>query len=262
MAVRAMWKGVIKFGDAEFPVKLYSAVEDRSVRFRLLHEPDRVPVSQEMVDPETDEPVPSEEVRRGYETEDGSFVVLEEEELEALQPEKSRDIEVTGFVERGSIGHQWYDRPYWLGPDGDAKGYFALARALEDEGREGFARWTMRNKEYQGSLRAAGEHLLLITLRNAEEVVPASALEPPTGRELDEREMGMAVQLVEALEDSFEPERYADEYRERVLELIERKAAGEEVEVVRLAPRRETEDEALAAALEQSVKAARERKSA
>lgn len=262
MAARAIWKGVIRFDGAAVPVKLYSAVEDRSVHFRLLHEPDRVPLRQKMVDPETGEGVPSEEVRRGFTTEEGTVVVLEGDELDALEPEPSRDIEVTRCVPLGAIDHPWYDRPYWLGPDGDEKAYFGLAEALRAEGREAVVRWTMRKKDYQGAVRPRGDHLVLLTLRHAEEVVPAAALEPPAGRALDDRELGMAEQLIDALRDEFEPGRYQDEYRERVLELVARKAAGEEVEVVELAPRMETREESLAGALEASVRAARERRTA
>ena len=262
MAARAIWKGVVRFDGTAVPVKLYSAIEDRGVHFRLLHESDRVPLRQKMVDPETGEGVAGEDVRRGFTTEDGTVVVLEGEELDALEPEPSRDIEVTRCVPMGAIDHPWYDRPYWLGPDGDDRAYFALADALRAEDREAVVRWTMRKKEYQGAIRPRGEHLILLTLRHAEEVVPAAALEPPGGRALDERELGMAEQLIDALRDDFDPSRYHDEYRERVLELVARKAAGEEVEVVELAPRVETREESLAGVLEESLRAARERRTA
>jgi DNA end-binding protein Ku len=257
---RAIWKGVIRFGDVEAPVKLYSAVQDRGVSFRLLHEETLQPVKQRMVNPVTGDVVPYEEVRRGYEVEEGVFVVLDDEELESLQPAKSRDIEVSSFLDPSLINHQWYDRPYHLGPDGDVKAYYALVAALEGEGKEGLAHWSMRNKAYTGALRSEDGHLVLITLRSAEEVIAASALEPPRGRQPDARELAMAEQLVAALEDEFDPAEYRDDYRDRVLELVTAKAEGKTVRFRKPEERREAED--LAASLQASLKAAKERKSA
>lgn len=257
---RAIWKGVIRFGDEEVPVKLYSAVEDQTVRFRLLHSETGHPVKQRMVNPVTGDVVEYDDIQRGYEVESGAFVVLDEEDLESVQPEKSRDIEVTRFLDPSVINHQWYDRPYHLGPDGDAESYYTLVDALEAEEKEGLVRWTMRNKEYIGALRATDGHLMLITLRHAEEVIPASALEPPSGREPEKKELKMAEQLVAALADDFDPEDFDDEYRGRLLELIEAKAEGKTVEFRQPEEKRETDD--IAASLEASIKAAKERKSA
>lgn len=259
MAARAIWKGVIRFADVELPVKLYSAVEDRKVHFRLLDAEapagEQTRVQQRMVEPRSGDAVPREETKKGYEVEPGVFVVLEPEELEELQPEASRHIEVTRFVDPAQLNHQWYERPYYLGPDdGEAatRDYFALAEALAKQGKEGVARWVMRKKSYVGALRPEGDHLMLISLRHAGEVVPASALEAPSGRALDAKEVGMAEQLISALEGDFDPERYQDEYRQRVLELIEAKAEGRTIEVPKPAPPPE-EPEDLVGALEASI---------
>jgi DNA end-binding protein Ku len=240
VAARAIWKGVVRFAAVELPVKLYSAVEDRKVHFHLLEAESKRRVHQRMVDPERGRPVPKEEVRKGYEAEPGVFVVLDEEELEAAQPEPSRDIEITRFVDPAEINHQWYERPYWLGPDGDAAAptYFAVARALAGEGREGVARWTMRNKGYLGALRPRGDHLMLVSLRKAGEVIAAADLPAPKGRPVDAREVAMAEQLVAALEDEFRPEDYRDEYRRRVRELVEAKAEGGGVKLRKLRPKK------------------------
>lgn len=254
-----IWKGVLRLGEESVPIKLRSAVSDRSVHFRLLHEPDGVPVEQRMVHPRTEEVVPYDEIKRGYETDEGTIVVLDDEELEELEPAASRDIEILRVVPESAVDHRWYLRPYWLAPDGSAKEYFALARALEDKGAEAIARWTMRKKEYQGALRARDGYLLLVTLRHANEVVSAAELEGPAGRQLEPRERKMAEQLVDALAGEFEPESYKDEYRNRVMELIEAKASGKTIE---LEPaRRKRRPESLAAALEQSLKRARREKS-
>ena len=258
---RAIWKGTIRFAGVEVPVKLYSAVQDRGVHFRLLHRKDKVPVKQRMVDPESGEVVEYEDVRRGYETDEGTFVILDEEELAEAEPEASRDIEITRFVPPAQINHQWYERPYFLGPDEDAEAYAALAEALGKKGLEGVARWVMRKKEYVGALRLEGEHLMLITLRHAGEVIPASALPQPGGRKPSEKEIAMAEQLVSALEDEFDPEDWQDEYRERVLELIEAKASGKTVKLERPKEKKATE-ESLAAVLEQSLEAAKESRAA
>ena len=259
---RAIWKGIVKFGTVEVPVKLYSAVQDKSIHFRLLDAKRKEPIRQKMIDPETGKVVESDQIRRAYATDTGKLVILDEEELETLEPEASRDIEISRFVKGEKITHQWYDRPYYLGPD-DAEGdYFALAEALRKEDVEGVAHWVMRDKEYSGALRADGDYLMLITLRHAGEVVPASALEAPGGRALDKREVAMAKQLIAAMEDELDIAAFKDEYRERVLELVEAKAAGKVLKFPRA--RAKKTDKSLADVLEKSLAAAKkkERKSA
>lgn len=254
MVARAMWKGRIRFGSADVPVKLYSAVQDRAVHFRLLDAKNKEPVKQQMVDPSTGDVVESSEIRRAFPADDGRLVVLDEEELAELEPEQSRDIEITRFVPAETITHEWYDRPYYLGPDGSESEYFALVEALEKQNREGVARWVMRKKEYVGALRAEDGYLVLITLRHAGEVVPASSLRAPSGRDLDERELRMAKQLIAAMEDDFDIAAYRDEYRDRVLDLVEAKAAGKVVKFPK-APARPKE-KSLADVLERSLAAA------
>lgn len=254
MAARAIWKARILLGGEEVPVKLYSAVQDRAVHFRLLHGKDLQPVKQQMVNPETGKVVEYEDVHRAFQTEDGDLVMLDEEELAELEPEASREITVTRFVKPDAISHQWYDRPYFLGPDEDDEAYFALVEALKRQEREGVARWVMRKKEYVGALRVEGDHLMLMTLRHAGEVVAASSLPAPGGRALDQREVKMATQLVKALEDELDMTAYHDEYRERVAELVEAKAEGKVLKFPK-APKKQTE-KSLADMLEKSLQAA------
>lgn len=253
MGARAIWKAHVCFGGVDVPVKLYSAVQDRTVHFRLLDAKRHEPVKQHMVDPDTGKVVESADIRRAYPTDEGDLVILDEEDLSGVLPEPSREIQVTRFVPPEQITHQWYDRPYFLGPDEQDEAYFALARALAKRNVEGVAHWVMRNKEYVGALRAEGDYLMLITLRHAGEVVPASALPAPTGRALDEREIAMARQLVKAMEDPFDITAYHDEYRDRVMELVEAKAAGKVLRFPK-APVRNT-DVSLADVLEQSLAA-------
>jgi len=131
MAARAIWKGQLKIGTTKVPVKLYSAVQDRTVRFNILDDRNKMRVKQHMIDPDSGEEVASEEIQKGYEVEPGKFVILTEEDLEKIEPPPSRDIEILEFVPQNKISEQWYDRPYYLGPDGDEKEYFALVEALK-----------------------------------------------------------------------------------------------------------------------------------
>jgi len=258
VAARAIWKGTLQLGRSEIPVKLYSAVEDRTVHFHLLEERTHSRVKQHMVNPGTGKEVPRDEIRKGYEIEPDTFVIVEDDDLAKLEPEASRAIEIESFLPQGRIAHEFYDRPYYLGPDGDAKSYFALADALARKEREGFARWVMRKKEYIGSLRALDGYLLLIKLRHADEVVSAKDLNAPPGRAPDTREIRMAEQLVAALEGEFRAEDYGDEYRARVLKYIEAKAKGRKPKLETI--RRPREPESLTAALAASLKSAAKEK--
>lgn len=263
MAARAIWKGVIRLSDIELPVKLYSAVEDQRVHFQLLS-PKGSRIRQRMVTAGSRDEVPQEDIRRGYETRPGRFVILGEEELEELEPKASRDIALTHFVARELIDHRWYDRPYYLGPDGSDSAteddYFALADALGKLEVEGVAHWVMRNKAYTGALHARAGYLMLVTLRHRGEVIDTAQLEPPTGDPPNPRELAMAEQLIAAYEDDFNPAEYRDDYRLKVRELIAAKAAGAPIKVRKIKRRRETKnlEEALAASLAQ----AREKKAA
>lgn len=255
MPARAMWKGTLKLPGAPIPVKLYSAVESaETIHFRLLHEKDLVPVEGRMVHPETGDPVPIAETRRGYMTEHGEMVVLDRDELAALEPEPSRDIEILRFVPSSAIDHRWYDRPYYLGPDGDKGAYAALGAALEREDAIGIARWVMRKKEYVGALRSEHGFPMLVTLRHAGEVIDASALPAPAGRQLSAKEVQMAEQLLRALEGGFDPQEWKDEHRERLMELIEAKAKGKAIPISRARKKKAEVD--LAAALRKSLAAA------
>jgi DNA end-binding protein Ku len=253
MAARAIWKGVIRCDDFRLPVRLYSAVRDQRIHFHLLHAPDAVRVRQKLLNPLTGEAVEYDQARRGAEVERGVFVMLSKKELSSLEPKESRDINVVCFLDPHLIDHQWYERPYFLGPDGDTPAYFALAAALQHEQKEGLARWVMRRREYVGALHAENDYLALITIRHADEVIPASALEAPAGRGFQKREAGMAEQLLQALDDSFRPEEYHDEYRQRVVELIEAKRQGKTIELEE--PEKRTESGSLADVLKASLKA-------
>ncbi len=254
MAARAIWKGSIHFGDIDIPVKLFSAVQDTGVHFRLLQDRGHAPVVQKMVNPKTGKEVRHESTKMAAPVARGRFVVLTPEELASVEPEPSRMIEITRFVPSAALDHAYYDRPYWLGPDGthDA-GYWALVQALSDDRREGIARWVMRKRAYTGALRVRDDRLVLITTRHAGEVVEPSEVEVPSGRAPDAKELDMARQLVGMLEGPFEPEEYRDEYRDRVLDLVRRKARGEKISLTRPATKRAAPN--LLQALQKSIAA-------
>ncbi len=258
MAARAMWKGVIRFGEIRVPVKLYAAVQDRSVHFRLLHAKDQAPVKQVLMNPQSGDRVEYRDARRAFVTPEGTLVMLTEDELNATQPQPSRTIDILAFYPPAEIDHRLYLRPYYLGPDeGGADAYFALLRALQQGGREGLAHWVMRNKEYLGALRLHAGALMLISLRHAEEVVAVEALDVPAGTALDEREVAMARQLMSMLAGSFEPEQYRDAYRARVESLIQAKASGGKISTLPVRKRQPVED--LASALQASLQQERKR---
>lgn len=226
MAARAIWKGILKIGSAKVPVKLYSAVTDRTVRFHVLDDRSKMRIKQHMVNAESGDEVATEEIQKGYELEPGRFLILTEEDLKSIEPEPSREIEVGEFVPPSQISQQWYQRPYYLGPDGDQNAYFALAEALQKRELEGVAHWVMRNKAYVGVLRAEGDYMMLITLRNAAEVISARELTKPSGPAPTAKELSMAKHLVSLMEGEFNPAEFKDEYRERLMEFIEKKAKG------------------------------------
>lgn len=252
MVARAIWKGNLKLNSTKVPVKLYSAIQERTIRFHILDDRAKQRVKQHMINPESGDEVPNEEIRKGFEVEPGTFVVLEEKDLETLVPEASRDIEIKKFVPVDAIPPEYYDRPYWVGPDGDQAAYFALTEALKNQQREGIAHWVMRKQPYSGALRAEGDHLVLSTLRSADEVLSAKDLPRPSGRAPDKRELAMAKQLIDLLKGDFEPKEYKDEYRARVMEFVEKKAKGHKprLKLVKSKPKTASLDKVLSKSIE------------
>jgi DNA end-binding protein Ku len=226
MAARAIWKGELKIDSTKVPVKLYAALKDQTVRFHILEERTKIRVKQHMINPESGEEVAAAEIQKGFEVEPGTFVLLDEKELEGIEPKAGREIEIKHFIPPTAIAPEFYDRPYYVGPDGDQAAYFALAEALRRKDREGVAHWVMRKQPYVGALRAEDDYLMLFTLRSPEEVLSAKDLPKPAGRAPDKKELSMAKQLVEMLKGEFNPKDYQDEYREREMEFVEKKAKG------------------------------------
>lgn len=260
MAARAIWKGELKINSTKVPVKLYSAVQDQTVRFHILEEKSKTRVKQHMVEPDSGKEVPAEEIQKGFEVQPGTFVILDKEELAKLEPEASREIEITQFVPPSQIPPEYFDRPYYLGPDGDQAAYFALVEALQRKEREGVARWVMRKQPYVGAIRSVDDYLMLFTLRNAEEVLSAKDLPKPSGRAPDKKELAMATQLIDLLKGEFDPKEYKDEYRERVMEFVEKKAKGHKPKLHLVKSKRKTA--ALDKVLSKSIEALKKQKKA
>jgi DNA end-binding protein Ku len=216
------------------PVKLYSAVSRKSVRFHQLHDKDGVRIQQKRVCPADGEEVPYENIVKGYEISPDRYVVIEPEELEALDPKRTRAIEIQEFVDLDEIDPIYFDHPYYLAPDtGAAKAYRLLLRAMEETNKVAIARVVIRQKESLVAIRATGNVLTMATMVFHDEVVRPDAIDelPDEEAEASTREVEMAEQLIGSLTSPFEPEKYHDEYRERVLELIEAKAQGEEIAI-------------------------------
>jgi DNA end-binding protein Ku len=261
---RSIWRGAISFGLVNVPVKLYSAVSKKTVRFNQLHDEDGARIQQKRVCSKDGEEVPYENIVKGFEIAPDRYVMITPEELEALDPVKTRTIDIEDFVDLDEIDPLYYEHPYYLVPDtGASKAYKLLLEALRETNKVAIARVVLRSKEYLVAMRPAGDVITMETMLFADELIPADRLDelPDPDVNATERELAMARQLIEAQATPFEPTKYRDEYRERVLELIERKAAGEEIAVQPMVEEpQEVPD--LMAALEQSLAAARERQPA
>ncbi|MBV9534878.1 MAG: Ku protein [Solirubrobacterales bacterium] len=232
---RAIWSGAISFGLVNVPVKLYSATSPKTVRFHQVSSKTGTRIRQQRVDPSTGEEVPYEEIVKGYEISPDRSVLVSSEELEALDPKATRTIDIEEFVDLDEIDPIYYDHSYYLAPaQGGAKAYRLLLDAMREEGKVGIGRVVLRSKQQLCALRPSGEALALSTMLYGDEVVPPDRLDELDAveeAEATDRELRMAEQLIESLSSEFEPSKFRDDYRERVLELIERKAAGEEIAV-------------------------------
>jgi DNA end-binding protein Ku len=232
---RAIWSGAISFGLVNVPVKLYSATSPKSVRFHQLSSKTGARIRQKRVDPTTDEEVPYEDIVKGYEITPDRYVLISTEELEALDPKATRTIDIEEFVDLADIDPIYYDHSYYLAPAaGGAKAYRLLVDAMRESGKVGIGRVVLRSKQQLCALRPTGEALTLSTMLFGDEVLSPDRLdelESVNEAEASERELTMAQQLIDSLSSDFEPDKYHDEYRERVLDLIERKAAGEEIAI-------------------------------
>jgi DNA end-binding protein Ku len=265
--MRPIWKGAISFGMVTIPVKLYTATEQKDVRFRLLHKADGAPIEEKRFCTADGKEVAWDDLARGYEISKGEFVILDPDEIDAAKPESSTTIDIGDFVEAAEIDPVYFEKSYFLEPgDAGGKAFTLLKTALEETKRVAIARVTIRTRERLATVRAYDGTLILETMFWPDEIRSTKQLDLPEGAEgrVRDKELAMARTLVENLADRFRPEAYTDDYRTALQKLIEQKARGE----VRNAKRRRPEPkvidlmEALRASVEQAQKGSGAKKAA
>jgi len=250
---RSIWNGWLSWGTVNVPVKLYSAVQDKSIHFNQLHGKDGARIKQKRINPRTGDEVPYDRIVRGYEVSPDKWVVLSKEDAQAAEGSRAKVIDIEEFVADEQIDPVYYDKPYWIGPqEGGEHAYKVVEKALEKSGKVGIGRFVLRSKESLVALRPRDGILTLATMRFDEELVPPDKVNYEEAKKSPgDREVNMAAKLVDSLAGEFKPDKYEDTYREAVLELVEKKAKGEEIEIPDREPEEETDD--LMAALEASL---------
>jgi DNA end-binding protein Ku len=258
---RAIWSGSISFGLLNVPVKLYSAVSKQTVRFRELRDDDGARIRHKRVAEPDGKEVPYEKIVKGYEYAPDQYVVLSRDELAELDPKRTRAIEIQDFVDLDDIDPIYFEQPYYLGPDkGAERAYALLVQAMKDTRKVAIARFVLRNKEHLAAIRPMDDVLTLTTMRFHDEVsspqdLDGEVFEEAKPKKPEKRELAMAEQLIESLSSEFDPDKYRDEYREELLDLLERKAAGKEVVSAPSEEPKPTKAPDLMAALEESLAA-------
>ena len=259
MAARSMWTGAISFGLVNIPVKLYNAIREERVAFHMLHDQDKSRLQRKMVSAATGKEVHTEHIVKGYEIAKDQYVVVKQEELDSVSPEESRTIDIRTFVDLDDIDPVYYDRPYYLAPaEHAARPYRLLLEAMTKTRKVGIAKFVMRNHEYLAALRPRDGGLVLDTMHFHHEIVPMDNVPGlPVTVKVEERELKVAMQLIESLAGEFKPEQYKDEYRDRVMEMVQRKAQGEEIVTQPATSEKPGRVVDLMAALEESLAKAR-----
>ena len=231
---RTIWKGALSFGLVNIPVGLYPATSDKSIHFNQFEEGTSDRIRYKKVNERTGEEVPQDRIVRGFDLGGGEYVVLSEEELETAEPKKSRQVEISDFVEQADIDPVYFRSSYYLAPEGAGadKAYALLRKAMADAGKVAIATLVMRNKEYLVAIRPEDDSLALHTMYFADEVrAPGRDLELPDTGDVSDRELSMAQLLIESMESDWDPERYHDTHREKVEALVEEKRSGHEIVV-------------------------------
>ena len=249
---RSIWNGTITFGLAAVPVKLYSATESKAVHFHEVHLRDGSRIEHRRICPKHDRPIGADETVKGYEVSSGKYVVLEPDEVKAAAGDRGKVIHLEEFVDASLIDPVFYEKTYFAGPRDDSDPYKVLFEALSKSGRAGIGRFSFHDREYLVAARALDDVIGLHTLRFHDEVVDPSDLDLPTGgKKPAKREVEMAEKLVSMLEEDFDPREHDDSYRESVMDVIRRKASGNEIDPLAEAEPEHGDD--LAAALEASL---------
>lgn len=237
--MRALWRGSVSFGLVNVPVRMYAATEKKSISFRQIHKKCGTPIQYEKVCPNCGGKVEDDEIVRGYEYEKGKFVIIDEKDLEGIPDETTRTIDIVDFVDLRDIDPVYFDHSYFLGPEETGqKAYILLRKAMEEAGKIAVAKVVIRAKQSLACLRPYGKNYLVMeTMYYPEEVRDAGEIPFSPDVKLHENEVKMAVQLVSSLSTEFKPEKYTDEYRRALLDIIRAKIEGKEVSIP--APREE-----------------------
>ena len=256
MAPRSVWNGTITFGMVNVPVKLYSATESKSIHFHEVHARDGSAIEHRRICPKDEKEVPTKEIVKGYEFDEGKYVVLEKDEIKAAAGDRGKVVDLTEFVDVADIDPVFYEKTYYVGSRDDAEPYRLVFEALKKTGRAGIGRFTFHDREYLVAVRALDEVIGLHTLRFHDEVVEADELDlGKPSKNPSKKEVDMAGKLVDTLAEDFDPAAYEDTYRDSVLALIKAKAKGKEID---LAAQEEPEHgDDLMAALEASLSGSR-----
>jgi DNA end-binding protein Ku len=252
--MKSIWKGAISFGLVNIPVRLYSATERETVAFHMLSKKDHSRIRFLRVSEANGKEVPYEDIVKGYELEDGGYVVVSDEELAEASPEKSSTIEIQEFVDESEISSLYFDKPYYLEPDKSAgKAYALLRDALSKSRKVGISQFVLRNREHLCALKAMDEVLVLNALRFASEIRETAELSVPKSEKITQSEINLALKLIEGLTARFDPKKYKDTYAEEVKKVIDAKAKGQKIKApAKTAPSTKVID--LTAALKESLK--------
>lgn len=255
---RAIWTGTISFGLVNVPVRMVSAVQENDLRFHLVHAKDGSRIGYEKICKVEERPVPDDEIVKAFEIEKGEYVYMADEDFEAARVEGLRTIEIEDFVPYDQIDPIFFEKTYYLAPqEGSEKVYALLCRAMEESGLAGVARYVMRERENLGCLRIRNGVITLEKMYFADEIRPTDELAPGKVK-VDARELEMATQLIDRFSGTWEPDKYEDTYRQRLLEIVEAKREGKEVHVEPAVASEQPDD--LMAALRASLEAAQARR--
>ena len=256
MAPRAIWTGTISFGLVSIPVRMYSAIQEHKVHLHFLHRKDDSPIGYDKYCKKEEKPVPDDEIGKAFEISKGTFVYVEDEDLEAAKVEGYKTMELTDFVAQDEIDPIYFEKTYYLGPqDGAEKVYALLAKAMENSGLAGLGKYVMRDREHLGCVRVRDGILTLEKMFFADEIRPAEGIKPRRAT-VPKQELELAEQLIDRFAGKFKPEKYKDTYTEALKKAIRAKERGDEVHA---APDQEEEAETvdLMEALRQSMKSSK-----
>jgi DNA end-binding protein Ku len=233
---RAMWKGAIAFGLVNIPIELYSAVRDHRPKFRLLHAKDEAPVKYERVCQTEGKPVAWEDLVKGYEYAKGQFVVLTKDDFKTAALEKTKTIDILDFVDPEEIDERYFETPYYLQPGkGSERAYALLRDAIRESGKIGIAKIILRDAQHLAAVEAIGDALVLTMMRFADELADLKDYNFPHKAEIRPAELKMAQQLIESLTSKWDPAKYADEYKENLLRVINAKVKGKKPRLEQMA---------------------------